>query len=328
MEIGSGIANLIGQAVTGVTGMAMRKANDRRQLRQQEKLNQQQIAGQKELGQFNQGLALDTWNKTNYAEQRKQMEKAGLNIGLMYGGVGAGGTTQGGSAGNVAGGQAPVGGNEINLGMGMQAGAQMALLKAQKENIDADTELKKIDAGKKGGVDTANVEADTEGKKQSANKTRIEAEKAEIEKQIASATSEAQIEKLKTEWRKLDAEAGTAEATEYVASSTIAQKQMQEKLRTEGMKLALEAQRAGITKTKADTAMVAQQMEKIAVDIRVSLSQNKREWDKLSIQEREIYVKEALMKNAKEITEFNTSTPQQIKQWTGIISDLIPFAGG
>ena len=121
-----------GQALDTIGGLAMQGVNDRRQLRQQQKLMQQQIKGQKEMGKFNQALALEMWDKTNYKAQVEQLKKAGLNVGLMYDGGGASGTTQT-PTGSVSGGNAPVGGGEVK-GMGMQLGMQMALLKAQKEN--------------------------------------------------------------------------------------------------------------------------------------------------------------------------------------------------
>ena len=96
------------------------------------------------------------------------MEKAGLNVGLMYENQGGGGSTMGaGEAAMPKGGEAPKGGGEQM--MGMQLGMQLELMKAQKENIQADTTLKQVDAGKKAGVDTeeakgriANLAAQTE----------------------------------------------------------------------------------------------------------------------------------------------------------------------
>ena len=67
------------------------------------------------------------------------MEKAGLNVGLMYGGQGQGGQIMnpGGSAsgGNIE------GRNGLS-GMGMQLGADLALKIAQTKNIEADTKKK------------------------------------------------------------------------------------------------------------------------------------------------------------------------------------------
>lgn len=100
----------------------------------------QQVKNSKELARYNQQLGLETWEKTNYEAQRRQMEKAGLNIGLMYEGGGAGGgtvATPSGSAGMPS-------ANNTGMGIseGTAMGAQLELLKAQKENIEADTKNK------------------------------------------------------------------------------------------------------------------------------------------------------------------------------------------
>ena len=47
----------------------------------------------KDLSQFNHNLQLDLFNKTGYDASVKQMQKAGLNTALMYGGAGGGGST-------------------------------------------------------------------------------------------------------------------------------------------------------------------------------------------------------------------------------------------
>ena len=62
----------------------------------QKKMQKEQVAQAKDLNEYNRKLGMKTWSETNYDEQRKQMEAAGLNIGMMYGGTHSGGTTQGG----------------------------------------------------------------------------------------------------------------------------------------------------------------------------------------------------------------------------------------
>jgi len=49
-----------------------------------------------------QDIQQQNWDYTNYENQRKHMEKAGLNVGLMYGQGGGGGSTMGGGAGGSA----------------------------------------------------------------------------------------------------------------------------------------------------------------------------------------------------------------------------------
>ena len=87
-------------------------------------------------------MQLQMWKDTNYSAQIEEMKKAGLSIGLMYGKGGAGGTTTGAGATGVSAPTAP-------SGMGLIGGTQLAsqvanieLIKAQTENVKADTERK------------------------------------------------------------------------------------------------------------------------------------------------------------------------------------------
>lgn len=150
----TGAANgAIGQGM----GLIFGAAQDRRQLKQAGKLQELQIAGNKEMGQFNREQAMRMWNDTNSEAQVAHLKKAGLNVGLAMGGgaAGAGGVTaNAGGSGSVSGQSA--GDPNTGVGMGIQIASQLALQQAQTENIKADTENKKAGAGK------ALAETDTE----------------------------------------------------------------------------------------------------------------------------------------------------------------------
>lgn len=308
-------------AAQGTANYFGQKAGNELQLEQQGKLNKQQREEQEKLNKYNQGLALDTWEKTGYGAQRKQIEDAGLNVGLMYGSAGGGGTTQGGQGGSVSGGTA----NAENLakGMDIKSAIEASLMQSQKKNIDADTRNKEIDANKKEGVDTEKTGAETANIKTETRNKEIENEIKQYERDIAKIKADtedltkeeqrAQItklnDKLTAEARKLVVEADVAEATKGT--------------QIESAKLAVQAQKLGLTKTNADTKAVEAGIRKTASDILNTMRNNEREWQKLTIQERELMVKEALQRNNDTMTEFNTSTPEQIKQWTGIIGSVI-----
>lgn len=186
-------------AAGGIMGMILGGYNDERQYRQQQDLQNLQIRGQKEMTDYQMMKQMEMWKNTNYPAQLEMMKKAGLSPGLMYGKGGGGGTTTGNASGSVTGGTAPQGGREIQDMMGM--GMQLQLLKAQKENIEADTELKKTESTKKGGVDTANVEASTmsilqgiNNQKAQETKTNIETEILSIEKRIKEETADDAIQ--------------------------------------------------------------------------------------------------------------------------------------
>lgn len=141
--------------------------NNAMQLGQQQDLNQMAIEGSKELSKYNSDLAYEMWEKTNYDAQRKQMEKAGLNVGLMYGRGGAGGgTTNAGSGGNIGVGQA----NQKTITDGLGIGLQTAQIK----NIEADTHKKEVEADVIGGTNRENTEQDTKNKMATEEQTRLE----------------------------------------------------------------------------------------------------------------------------------------------------------
>lgn len=115
----------------------------------QQHFNQQnqamQIEGQKEMGRFNNELQMDIWNRTNYLPQVKQMEKAGLNVGLMYKGAGEGGRL-GQINENVAGQQTPI---DIHKGMGMLLEAEAVKSQIEVNKTQAtknEAEAKEVEA--------------------------------------------------------------------------------------------------------------------------------------------------------------------------------------
>lgn len=117
----AGAGGIATSILTGAIGQQMQAQQNRRLMRQQ-------IEAQKEMGLFNQKLALKHWNDTNAAAQVAHYKKAGLNVGLMYGSSGAGGSTFGGS-GSVSGASA-------------QAPVIDPMTLAQIANLDADTKVK------------------------------------------------------------------------------------------------------------------------------------------------------------------------------------------
>ena len=51
------------------------------------------VNASKELSMYNSNLAYEQWKRTGVGGQVKELKKAGLNVGLMYGGGGGGGGT-------------------------------------------------------------------------------------------------------------------------------------------------------------------------------------------------------------------------------------------
>ena len=133
------VVGAIGGEILGQFGNAI---NAGRQYRQTKKMQQMQIDGNKEMGEFNRKQSMRMWQDTNYGAQREQMEKAGINVGLMYGMGGGGGVTAQTPAGQVSGGQPAQQSNGQGAGMGIQS----AIMQAQAENLKADTNKKEEEA--------------------------------------------------------------------------------------------------------------------------------------------------------------------------------------
>jgi len=200
-----------GAAEAGINtglGLLLEKHSDRRQLKQQGKLGQQQLGLNKQQMKYGKELDLQMWENTSYPAQVEQLKKAGLNPGLLYGQSGGGGTTTGGNAGSVNTPNAPQGGGEI---IGLQLmGAQKALIEAQTAKTQAETI-------KTEGVDTkltkANARiAEIQGQMMSDtyaetfSKILSEAEKAASESRIAAQTADVGQETMQTRIETAEAE--------------------------------------------------------------------------------------------------------------------------
>ena len=133
------------QAASSAIGQIFAGMNDRRQIKQQDRLNKQQLEVDKEKMDYQQELGLQMWRDTNYAAQKEEMKKAGLSPGMMYGMGGGGGATTGDPGASVGANAAPKGGGEI---MGLQ------LLDAQRKLKEAQANKANTEAEKLKGVDT------------------------------------------------------------------------------------------------------------------------------------------------------------------------------
>lgn len=137
------VGNLLGMGVGGVLG----HIGNQMQYGQQQELMDLQNKNQMKLNEQGAKIARENWDYTNYENQVKHMDKAGLNRGLMYGqSGGGGGTLSSGSGGNAASGNAPQ--NVMGMALqGAQIASQTELNKAQAEKLRAET-------AKTSGVDT------------------------------------------------------------------------------------------------------------------------------------------------------------------------------
>lgn len=285
---------VLGAGLGMLTGSWTNKMENERQIEQQKKLQQLQEAGSMRMGRFNQKLAMEMWNATNYGAQVEHLRKAGLNTGLMYQMGGPGGTTQtptGNVSGATASGAAPI-------GMGIQLGLQASMQKAQIENIQADTKLKETEANKKGGVDTqetltsiSKTNAEIETLKQSLKNEKLKAtfqeyqnEIAKIQTNIAKESEWDIIKKISDEQLKMEGEAKSAIAKGQIDQATGEQIIKQTQLATTEQQLRISAQKASIKLTES-------QIKKVANDINMAKQANMQNWDALSQKDRELIIR-------------------------------------
>lgn len=177
-----------------ILGIGLNAIGQEQQMNNQQHLMDVQQQHQMELNKQGQKIQQENWDYTNYENQRKHMEKAGLNVGLMYGTSGSGGSTMGSSSGGSAGsGSAPQNNTPQVMGMGIQgamAESQIELQKAQARNLDADTNIKANSTPE-------NVGADTRVKTEQANKVAEEVVTAKLENAFRSNNLETALAQAK-----------------------------------------------------------------------------------------------------------------------------------
>lgn len=307
-------------------GLVVDHVNRKLDYKQAQKYNEMNIASQKEMGQYNQNLALDMWNKTNYGAQRKHMEKAGLNVGLMYGQGGGGGATTSTPVGNIQGQSA---GQYNASGMGLASGqnlamnqAQIDLLKAQKNNVDADTENKTGGQREKLYAEIENLKQVTENAKIQENIMVFDKQIREIEANIAQNTEKEIIDKIEAESSKLNSEALIAKNQGTISEETYNEIIKQSKMTSQKMALEMLMQKALIKQTGAQTELTKEQKEmtskltdKYRAEIQRMGVQTEQDWEKLSQGDRDLIIKKTL-------ADFHTNNPAEIKQMTEILNDI------
>lgn len=262
----------IGSAVGGAMGIALGAINDKRQLKQQKKLSEQQLGIDKQMTDYSYQKQLEMWKNTNYEAQKEQMQQAGLNPGLLYGMSGGGGVTTGSGAASSKGTQAPSGGGEA-LGI-MQMKLQTELLQAQKDNIESQTNKNNVEAAKTAGVDTEEAKTrittglqNIEESKTKQSVQRLDALLKETELAYQKETLDDRIEYLGYTIKKAFAETEIIQNQAFVSRNTMNE---QVKLIQNQVIQSL----ADIFNTKADTQNKYAQNQNIKADTKLKGTQN------------------------------------------------------
>lgn len=180
------------------------KRQDKRQVEQQEALNNVNAKTARQQADYEQALKLKMWKDTNYSAQLKEAEKAGVSKAAAIGGAGSG-VGQGASVNSISGGGAADAAAATQAGTNkMMAQAQLGLMTAQKDNLNADTQDKLAGAANKG-AQTANTGVDTETKKLALD-TLTQTQRDTIKTAAYSAEQEAQKTQMMWNERKISDE--------------------------------------------------------------------------------------------------------------------------
>ena len=142
--------------IMGIGGAAMGAINANSASKQswenQVKLMDIQAGLNRQNAKFNNQMAKDMWHYTNFSNQMKEIKKAGLSPGLIYGMGGQGGSTAG--AGQASGVGLP---QDQSVGMGLRAqeiGLQLANTMSQIKLNESQAGKNEAEANKITGVDT------------------------------------------------------------------------------------------------------------------------------------------------------------------------------
>jgi hypothetical protein len=255
--------SIIGGIATGLVANAIDNNRQKKIFGQQKKLMGMQQNNQMALNKQMQEIQMQNWENTNYKAQMEQMKKAGLNVGMMYGGSGAGGATMGGGSGGSAGGAVAPSmeqGAAKLMGIGLESAmmeSQMELIKAQTEETRAKTEKTKgvdTDLGKSPienlNANTGNTEADTIVK-------GLQATGMEIENYIKNNSAEFEIEQAEYLSGKLSEEIKNLQITNYKDKKTAETAIEQAKANLASTYLKYEATKAGIKLTEEQTRKIS-----------------------------------------------------------------------
>jgi hypothetical protein len=324
--IANSTANTAANGVVGAAlGLALEHHNDKRQLEQQQKLQDQQIAGNKEMVDYNYGKQLDMWNATSYPAQIANLQKAGLNPGLMYGMGGGGGQTAGTPSGSVNGAEAPKGGQEIIAQQGM--GLQLALLESQKRVLDTQADKNAAEAAKTAGPDTKLTNTQTESLTQGIDNqkavealTKVQTQIAQFDAHIKGETLEASIAMAKMQMKQVGQQLTILENEALISENTwsekidiVTQQLAQAVAQNELTRAQTTKTGADTAKTQAETTRTQAETQQLAKTIALQYAQLANEKDKTLIQ--------------KKLQEFQTSYGGQASQILGQLLQFIPKPG-
>lgn len=278
----------IGAAASAGMGLLSGSTQHKRNKEMQDR----QEASNKRMLDLQAQKEYEMWLKTGAVGQMEQYKKAGLNPALMYGMGGGGGSTTGGSAGMVGGssGSPGIEGSGAMMGMGLQ----MAMLQAQKENIEADTAKKKVEAEKAGGVDTEKAKTEIKSLSQGIENLKVKAELDRVETMLKGLDVKYQGESMQDRLQKISGEAVQAvqEGQQAVNDTTVSNATQQDKIKQ------IKAEAIGAVLRNIQTKAQTENTQTGTMLGRQALSQNIEklmiDWRELSNRERKLALEQMI----------------------------------
>lgn len=284
----------IGAAATvlsPILGMAMSNQNQEEQYRQQEKLQNLQNKGYRENTDYSYAKQFEMWEKTNYAAQVAQMQKAGLSPGLIYGMKGGGGTTTGSGGGPMP---SSTGANPTARSEGARMAMDIATQVANLDLIKAQTTKTKAEAAKTAGVDTELATGQIEKLAQETDNARIQNNLMRLDEATKHITNfelqTTQADRMKAiniATQKAQQELEIINNTSDISDATKQTAIQEAKTRLAGAALQNALTKEQISNTQQDTRVKKETVDSIYNRIQT-------DWERLGVEKREQSLREIL----------------------------------
>jgi flavodoxin len=311
-DFGTDLMNQVGGAATGgvagavgsIMGLPGQALSNMLQRSQQQKMLEQQEAMNEKFANFSMGLQKGMWDYTNFENQVKHANAAGLNPAMLYAKGGPGGTT--GSTPAPAGmGIASAGTGNANAIAAQEAAADIDLKKAQAENIRAQTP--QTAESQKADIALKNQNTNT-GKAQEAL-TEAQAQAERIKNSIQGETIDDQIASIRAGSTKIQQEGQQAVRNNFIDQAT-----MNDKINTiHGQMIGQFIQN---NLNKSQTNLNQQQQTE-------SINRIAQQWKALNINQQNANTNEGQLKIQQFINDITHGQQELIKALSRLIPNII-----